>query len=80
MTNNMGWVYFLKQDYKNSIINLIKAGNEDDVNLLQFVKSIDNVQYVPAPIHALYRDIRASNFIDKVQVIHMISQRPLFLS
>ena len=63
----LGWVYFLKQDYKNSIINLIKAGNEDDVNLLQFVKSIDNVQYVPAPIHALYRDIRASNFIDKVQ-------------
>ena len=63
----LGWIYFLKQDYKNSIINLIKAKNEDDVNLLQFVKSIDNVQYVPAQIHALYRDIRASNFIDKFQ-------------
>jgi predicted TPR repeat methyltransferase len=34
---------------------------------LQFVKSIDNIQYVPAQIHALYRDIRASNFIDKIQ-------------
>lgn len=63
----LGWVYFLKQDYKNSIIHLIKAGSEDDINLLQFVKSIDNVQYVPAQIHALYRDIRASNFIDKIR-------------
>ena len=62
----LGWVYFLKQDYKNSIINLIKSGDEDDVNLLQFVKSIDTVQYVPVQIYALYRDIKASNFIDKI--------------
>ncbi len=62
----LGWVYFLKQDYKNSIINLIKARDEDEVNLLQFVKSIDNVQYVPVQIYALYRDIKASNFVDKI--------------
>lgn len=62
----LGWIYFLKQDYKNSIINLVKSGNEDDVNLLQFVKSIDTVQYVPVQIYALYRDIKASNFVDKI--------------
>ncbi len=62
----LGWVYFLKQDYKNSIIHLIKAEDEDNVNLLQFVKSIDTVQYVPVQIHALYRDIKAGSFINKI--------------
>ena len=61
----LGWVYFLKQSYKNSIIHLTKAENEDKVGLLQFVKSIDSVTYIPSEIHALHRDIMAELFIDK---------------
>jgi hypothetical protein len=35
----LGWVYFLKQDYKNSIINLIKAGNDGLLKPLIIKKS-----------------------------------------
>ena len=61
----LGWAYFLKNNHSKAIIHLTKAGNEDSVNLLEFVKSIDNVQYVPPQILALHRDIMAVSFIEK---------------
>lgn len=61
----LGWVYFLKQDHKNAVIQLAKAEQEDEVNLLAFIKSIDSAQYIPSNIYSLYRDLTAQLFIDK---------------
>jgi predicted TPR repeat methyltransferase len=60
----LGWLYFIKSDYKNAIVSLNKAGDEDTAGLLNFIKSIDDVQTVPAAIQALYRDINAHKFAE----------------
>ena len=61
----LGWAYLLKKDHKKSIIHLEKAGSEDKIGMLAFVKAIDFTQYVPTEIYALNRDIMADIFIDK---------------
>ena len=61
----LGWVYFLKGSYKKSIMHLTKAAEEDQVNLLAFVKSIDSTISIPEEIHEIHRDIDAELFIDK---------------
>ncbi len=61
----LGWVYLLKANYKQSIIHLTKAGDEDKINLLSFVKSIDSNQPIPNAVHQIHRDIMADLFIDK---------------
>ncbi|GAB4168267.1 MAG: methyltransferase domain-containing protein [Rickettsiaceae bacterium] len=62
----LGWVYLVREDYKNAIICLTKAENEDKTHLLSFIKAIDKMQSVPPEIHAIHRDIKALDFIDKV--------------
>lgn len=59
----LGWIYFLKNDYKNSIIQLTKAGTEDKIGLFSFVKSIDTAKIVPSKIYQMHRDIVAEAFI-----------------
>jgi len=61
----LGWVYFLKGSCKKSIIHLTKAADEDRVNLLAFVKSIDSATSIPDEIHEIHRGIVAELFIDK---------------
>ena len=61
----LGWVYLLKSNYKKSIIHLDKAGEEDQINLLSFVKSIDSNKSVPNTVHQIHRDMVADLFIDK---------------
>lgn len=61
----LGWTYFMKQDYKNSIIYLTKAEEEDKVELLSFVKSIDNITSIPSEIYSMHRDIIADIAVDK---------------
>lgn len=58
----LGLIYLLKNNHKNSIIYLEKAGDEDKVHLLDFVKSIDRIQSVPMPIYELYRNINIDDF------------------
>jgi tetratricopeptide (TPR) repeat protein len=61
----LGWAYFMKLDYKKSIICLEKAGDADEVSLLPFVKSIDNVTFIPPEIHLMHREIIADVIVDK---------------
>jgi SAM-dependent methyltransferase len=61
----LGWTYFMKLDYKKSIICLDKAGDADEVGLLSFVKSIDNVVSIPPEIYTMHRDIIADLIVDK---------------
>ena len=61
----LGWVYFMKLNYKKSIVCLTKAGELDTIRLLDFVKSIDNVTSIPPEIHAMHRDIMTEVIVDK---------------
>ena len=61
----LGWTYFMKQDYKKSIISLTKAEDCDEVELLSFVKSIDSISSIPPKIQAIHRDIISSVIVDK---------------
>ena len=61
----LGWSYFMKQDYKQAINCLAKAEDIDEVGLLPFIKSIDNVTSIPPAIHAMHRDIIADIIVDK---------------
>ena len=61
----LGWTYFMKQDYKKSIVCLTKAGEVDEIGLLSFVKSIDIVTSIPPEIHSMHLDVIAEIIVDK---------------
>lgn len=61
----MGWTYFLKHNHKKAIIHLEKAGSEDKIGLLKFIKSIDNITKVPSDIYSIYRGMTMENVLDK---------------
>lgn len=61
----LGWCYLLKGDHKKSIIHLTKAEKEDDVKLLDFVKSIDKTKTIPEQIVRMHRDITAETFANR---------------
>ena len=46
-------------------MHLTKAAEEDQVNLLVFVKSIDSIISISDEMHEIHRDIDAKVFIDK---------------
>jgi len=61
----LGWAYFMKLNYKKSIESLTKAGELDEVGLLDFVKSIDTVTSIPSAIHVMHRDIMTEIIVDQ---------------
>ncbi len=68
----LGWVYLLKENYKKSIIHLTKAQDEDHINLLSFVRSMNaekkvsnTIKGIPDDVHQIHRDIMADLFIDR---------------
>jgi predicted TPR repeat methyltransferase len=61
----LSWTYFMKKDYKKAIISLNKSQDLDKVGLLDFIKSIDNKDYVPPLIYSMHRDIIAEIIADK---------------
>ncbi len=61
----LGWTYFLKNNFKNSIIYFTKAEDKDELNMLSFIKSIDTVTSLPTKINQTCRDLMAANFIDR---------------
>jgi len=61
----LGWSYFFLHDYKKSIIALTKAEEEDNANLLSFIKSIDSINEIPMQIYEFHRDISSPLFEEK---------------
>lgn len=61
----LGWTYFLKNDFKNSIIYFTKAEDKDELNMLSFIRSIDTVTALPTKINQTCRDLMAANFVDR---------------
>ncbi len=61
----LGWTYFLKNNFKNSIIYFTKAQDKDELNMLSFIRSIDTVTALPTKINQTCRDLMAANFIDR---------------
>lgn len=60
----LGWCYMQKGEIKKAMEYLVKAGDEDVVNLRQFLRTIDIAQQVPNNIEQVIRDIRAENYIE----------------
>jgi len=61
----LGWCYLLKGKLQKSEEYLVKAGDEDEVHLLEFIRIIDTTQQVPPEIETVSRDILANNYIDQ---------------
>ena len=61
----LGLAYFFKKDYQNSATHLLKAETKDKIGLLNFIKNIDNIEFVPNKIYKLHRRNRAKFFVDK---------------
>jgi tetratricopeptide (TPR) repeat protein len=61
----MGWTYFLKNNHKKAIIHLEKGAIEDKIDLLKFIKTINNVTRVPSKIYSIYRGMTMEDVIDK---------------
>jgi SAM-dependent methyltransferase len=61
----LGWTYFLKNNHRKALIALEQSEIQNDVDLYNFIRDIDNISEVPSDIHRMYRDIKATVFIDK---------------
>ncbi|MDG1436342.1 MAG: methyltransferase domain-containing protein [Rickettsiaceae bacterium] len=58
----LGWTYFLKNERKKAIDSLTEAEDEDQVSLLNFIESIDDITHVPTQIRDMHRNITAEIF------------------
>lgn len=62
----LGWTYLLKGNYQNSIMHFVKSKEEDKINSLNFVKSINSINIIPRKIYENHRNITANILLTKL--------------
>lgn len=61
----LGWAYLLKKNYDSALLHLAKAGEEDKIGLMNFIKNVGNIEEIPPKIYSRHRKIRSKFFVDK---------------
>lgn len=61
----LGWCYMKKGQIPKAMEYLIKAGDADEVELRQFLRTIEITSHIPAKIEKINRDASADGYIER---------------